>query len=83
MHAGRFVDEGMITTNIAHLSIGRLATVEFPLPPLGEQRRIVAEADRRLSLVQDVEVEVNANLKRAERLRQATLSKAFASGNGL
>jgi type I restriction enzyme S subunit len=37
-----------------------------------------AKVDRRLSLV--LEVEVDANLQRAERLRQSVLSKAF-SGN--
>ena len=31
-----------ITTNIAHLSVSRFAQVEFPLPPLAEQKRIVA-----------------------------------------
>lgn len=77
MRAGRFVDEGTITTNIAHLSLGRLATVEFPLPPLAEQDRIVAEVDRRLSLVREVEAQVDANAKRAQRLRPSILMEAF------
>ena len=80
MHAGRFVDEGTITTNIAHLSLGRLAAVEFPVPPLPEQHRIVAEVDRRLSFVREVEAAVDANLKRAQVLRQAVLAKAFGGG---
>jgi type I restriction enzyme, S subunit len=79
MLAGRFVDEGTITTNIAHLSLGRLATVEFPLPPFAEQIRIVAEVERRLSLVRGVEVEVDANLKRAQALRRSVLAKSFTS----
>jgi type I site-specific restriction endonuclease len=33
--------------------------------------------DRRLSIVREVEAEVDANLKRAQALRQAVLSKAF------
>ncbi|MGQ0656802.1 MAG: restriction endonuclease subunit S [Chromatiales bacterium] len=78
MHAGRFVDEGTITTNIAHLSVGRLAAVEFPLPPSAEQHRIVTELDRRFSLVREVEAQVEANLKRAERLRQSILERAFS-----
>jgi type I restriction enzyme S subunit len=78
MLSGRFVDEGTITTNIAHLSLGRLASVEFPLPPAAEQIRIVAEVERRLSLVRSVEAEVDANLKRAQSLRQAVLAKSFA-----
>lgn len=77
MLAGRFVDEGTITTNIAHLSLGRLATVEFPLPPFAEQKRIVGEVERRLSLVRSVESEVDANLKRAQSLRSAVLAKSF------
>jgi type I restriction enzyme S subunit len=78
MRSGRFVDEGTITTNIAHLSLGRLATVEFPLPPLAEQHQIVAEVERRLSIVAGVEAQVDANLRRANRLRQSTLKQAFS-----
>ena len=49
----------------------------LPIPPVAEQHRIVAEVDRRLSIVREVEAEVDANLKRAQALRQAVLSKAF------
>jgi type I restriction enzyme S subunit len=78
MRAGRFVDEGTITTNIAHLSLGRLATVEFPLPPEAEQHRIVTEAERRLSLTVALEAQVNSNMQRAGRLRQGMLGDAFS-----
>jgi type I restriction enzyme S subunit len=77
LHAGRFAKESNITTNIAHLSLGRLAAVEFPVPPLSEQQRIVAEVDHRLSIIHEVESGVDANLKRGQALRQATLSRAF------
>ena len=46
-------------------------------PPMGERERVVAEVDRRLSIVREVEAEVDANLKRARALRQAVLAKAF------
>ena len=52
--------------------------IPLPLPPLAEQQRIVAEVDRRLSLVSNVEAEIHANLKRAQALRQATLQRAFS-----
>ena len=55
-----------------HLRVGDVERLPVPLPPIAEQLRIVAEVDRRLSLVRVVEVE--ANLKRAERLRQSVLS---------
>jgi len=77
MRAGRFAAEGTITTNIAHLSLGRLSLIEFPLPPLAEQCRIVAEVERRLSVIQDLEESTGLNLRRADRLQQAILKRAF------
>ena len=50
----------------------------IPLPPLAEQHRIVAEVERRLSVVQQAEAAVEVGLKRAERLRQSILKEAFA-----
>ncbi|WP_300338614.1 restriction endonuclease subunit S [Accumulibacter sp.] len=67
------------TSGLHTLSTGKVARLPFPLPPLAEQHRIVAEVDRRLSIVREVESEVDANLKRAQVLRQATLAKAFAT----
>ena len=49
----------------------------IPVPPLPEQHRIVAEVERRLSVVAEVEATVAANLARAGRLRQAVLKRAF------
>ena len=49
----------------------------IPLPPIAEQHRIVAEVERRLSIIQRAEEAVDASLKRAERLRQSVLKQAF------
>lgn len=59
----------------------KLQALTVLLPPSAEQARIVAEVDRRLSLVREVDAEVDTNLKRAERLRQATLQEAFAGAS--
>ena len=56
-------------------------SVAVALPPLEEQKRIVDEVDRRLSLVFGVESEVDVNLKRAAKLRQAVLAAAFSLSN--
>lgn len=50
------------------------------LPPLTEQRRIVAEVERRLSVVEDLESVVSANLQRATRLRQSIFAKKAFTG---
>ena len=60
------------------LSLEQVRSLPIALPPLAEQVRIVAEVDRHLSIVREVETEVDAILKRAQALRQATLSKAFS-----
>ena len=60
------------------LNKSRVQEILFPFPPLAEQRRIVAEVERRLSVVQQTEATVEASLARAERLRQSILKQAFS-----
>ena len=60
-----------------NLQVSICRKLPIPVPPLAEQARIVAEVDRHLSIVREVETEVDTNLKRAQALRQATLAKAF------
>lgn len=60
-----------------HLGLTRMIHIRMALPPLAEQRRIVAEVERRLSVVVELEAVVFANLQRATRLRQSILQKAF------
>jgi type I restriction enzyme S subunit len=55
-----------------------IKAINVPLPPLAEQTRIVAEVERRLSVVEELEAVVTANLQRATRLRQSILHQAFA-----
>ncbi len=56
----------------------RVKQIPFPLPPITEQRRIVAEIDRRLSLVREVDSQVDASIVRSDRLRQSLLERAFS-----
>ena len=71
---------GQTGTQLPHVSGASIGAFRFPLPALTEQRRIVAEVDRRLSIVREVEAEVDANLKRTQALRQAVLARAFSVG---
>ena len=61
-----------------NLNLGLVGQITAPLPPLAEQRCIVAEVERRLSVIQQAEATVEANLVRAERLRQSILKQAFS-----
>jgi type I restriction enzyme S subunit len=63
--------------NQASINQGDVSQTAVALPPLAEQRRIVAEVERRLSVVRAMEEAVEANLVRARRLRQSILKRAF------
>ena len=65
------------TSGLFTLSVNKVGNLLIPLPPLAEQTRIVAEVERRLSVVEELESVVAANLQRAVRLRQSILQKAF------
>ena len=65
------------TSGLFTLSVNKVGNLVVPLPPLAEQTRIVAEVERRLSVVEELESVVTANLQRATRLRQSILQKAF------
>lgn len=71
--------EGMIRTTAgqAGVSGADIKNVPVPLPPLAEQIRIVAEVERRLSVIDNLERTVQQNLARCGRLRQSILKHAF------
>ena len=73
-----FERSGKQTTNLASINLSVLSSFPVPVPPAAEQRRIVAEVERRLSVIQQAETAVAASLQRAERLRQSILKQAFS-----
>ena len=62
----------------ANVNGTKLQALVVPLPPLDEQERIVAEVERRLSVIDELDTNVEANLTRADRLRQSILQQAFS-----
>ena len=78
---GREFIESMIRTTAGQSGVSGsdIKAIPLSIPTMAEQTRIVAEVDRHLSIIREVEAEVDTNLKRAQALRQATLAKAFAS----
>ncbi len=78
MRAGRFKRESRITTNIAHLSAARLKPIEFPIPPIQEQERIVGMAAERLDAVKRLDAELAAARGHQSNLRRSLLVAAFS-----
>jgi len=60
------------------INTNQLLALPVAIPPYSEQQQIVSEVEARLSIIAQTELEVEANLKRAERLRQTILAEAFA-----
>jgi len=67
------------------LGLAHIRQFVVPLPSLVEQKQIIAEGERHLTLIDVAEAQVNANLLRANHLRQAILERGFAGKllNGL
>ncbi len=74
------ITSGLSETLQPNLSPLNLKQFPVPLPPEKEQYTIVEEVERCLSVADEVEKTIAAELRRAERLRQSILKAAF-SGN--
>jgi type I restriction enzyme S subunit len=72
-----------ITKGVAQLKVNlaNFSSIALPLPPFAEQVRIVAEVDRHLSIISEVESEIALNLKRAKVLWQSILHSSFSPAN--
>ena len=67
------------TGNVGQGNVGMRAITDetIMLPPLAEQAEIVAEVERRLTVLDALSQTLTDELKRAERLRQSILHQAF------
>jgi type I restriction enzyme, S subunit len=66
----------------AGLGLADIKAVPVPLPPPAEQERIVAEVERSLSVVDQLEQTIAANLARATSLRSSILQTVFGQASG-
>jgi type I restriction enzyme S subunit len=81
LHSRRFMREARITTNIAHLSSTRFASVEFPVPPTAEQERIVAAVEEYLSRLDAADTTLERCLAKLRVLTRAVLDRIWESGS--
>jgi type I restriction enzyme S subunit len=72
-----FERHGRQTTNLASLNLTTLKAFPVPVPPLEEQRRIVAEVEARLSVLDTLRGAIERAQRRSASLRCAVLERAF------
>lgn len=80
MHTGRFMKESRITTNIAHLALGRFRTVEFPIPSLETQNELVSLTRTALGSVDQSIDQIHRTRAKIRAIQRAVLAAAF-TGN--
>ena len=73
----RIVNVASSTSGLYTLSVSKVGNLPIPLPPLAEQHRIIAEVERRLRIVDELEELGSDNLERADELRRSILRRAF------
>jgi type I restriction enzyme, S subunit len=61
-----------------NINLDVLSRIEIPFPVGKDIASLVADVERRLSLLEEIEDQITTNLSRVERLRQATLSRMFS-----
>lgn len=71
-----FEAAGKQTTNLASLSMTNLKRLPVPVPPLEDQPVIVAEVERRLSIIRATRDDLAAVRRRTQMLRRALLHAA-------
>jgi type I restriction enzyme S subunit len=73
----RLVQAGKVGVAITHFNTQAVAAMPLPLPPLAEQRQIVAEVEARTTAIDHLEAELDRQITRSNRLRQSALAAAF------
>jgi type I restriction enzyme S subunit len=78
-HLGRRYVESVRTQQVGQANVNgtKLAAMPIPLPPVEEQRRIIQEVERQLSLIDAMDAEIDKALRRSAALRRTILEQAF------
>jgi type I restriction enzyme S subunit len=69
--------KGATSTKQHELGVNNLSNFTIPLPPLSEQKRIVAEIEKQLAKTKQLKEHIIANQQATEQLLKALLHQAF------
>jgi type I restriction enzyme, S subunit len=72
-----FLGEGKQTTNLASINLTKLSNLPLPLPPVNEQKRIVARIEELRDRHQRAKQALEAVPQLCDRFRQSVLAAAF------
>ena len=72
-------DLSITTSGLYNLSVGKIRKISIPLPPLNEQRRIVAEVDQLMALCDDLEAKLQKSQTRNDKLMEAAVAEMLAA----
>jgi len=75
--ADRLASVASSTSGLYTLTTAKVRSVEIVLPSLDEQRRIVAEVEQRLSLIDAMRSAIEGAQRRGASLRRSILERAF------
>jgi type I restriction enzyme S subunit len=75
-----YLEAQSTTTTISYLNKTKCESVPVGLPPLAEQRRIVAKVDELMALVDALQTQLTAARTTAERLMEAVVAELTNSG---
>ncbi len=70
-------------TTVKHISSKQIAAIEFPVPPIEEQKRIVSILDTALNNVSIAKDNAEKNRENAEALFKSHLYSVFSQGNSV
>lgn len=76
--ARSWVRAGRVGVALTHFNTQSVAELPVPVPPMSEQKRIVAETQRLMSVVDFLEADLFQAIRKASTLRSSILESAFS-----
>jgi type I restriction enzyme, S subunit len=76
--AQRYVRAGQVGVALTHFNTKSVAALPIPVPPIEEQHEIVAETDRQLSIIDQLEMTLCSLNGRSSQARSSILAAAFS-----